>query len=48
MLMKKEPRNILNISSLRRKFTELIDCGSVPSKSKITFSPSRHMVQAIL
>ena len=34
MLMKNDPRNILNISSFRRKFTDEIDCGSVPEKSK--------------
>ena len=41
------PQNILNISSLRKKLIEPTDCGAVPSKSKITLSPSRHMVQAM-
>jgi hypothetical protein len=33
---------------VERKLIEPMDCGSVPSKSKITLSPSRHSVQAIL
>ena len=46
--MVKTPKNILNISSFNRKLIEENDCGSQPSKSKIAFSPSRHIVHAIL
>jgi uncharacterized protein YyaL (SSP411 family) len=33
------------MSSLRKKFTELCACGSVPAKSKIAVLPSRHRRQ---
>ena len=45
--MVNEPKNILNMSSLRKKFTELCACGSVPSKSKIAVEPSRHYLDSL-
>ena len=42
------PKNILNISSLRKKLIELFACGSVPAKSKTAREPSRHRLHLIL